>query len=42
MTTNTTNQPGWYTADCGIYQYTLPDRYKELSPLGQGAFGAVM
>ena len=32
----------WYTAECGTSQYTLPTRYQELSPIGQGAFGAVM
>ena len=33
---------GWYTAECGTSQYTLPSRYQDLSPIGQGAFGAVM
>ncbi|CAF3445290.1 unnamed protein product [Rotaria socialis] len=32
----------WYTAECGTSQYTLPKRYQELSPIGQGAFGAVI
>ena len=32
----------WYTAECGASQYTLPKRYQDLSPIGQGAFGAVM
>jgi p38 MAP kinase len=32
----------WYTAECGTSQYTLPKRYQDLSPIGQGAFGAVI
>ena len=32
----------WYTSECGTSQYTLPKRYQDLSPIGQGAFGAVM
>jgi p38 MAP kinase len=32
----------WYTAECGASQYTLPKRYQDLSPIGQGAFGAVI
>lgn len=32
----------WYTSECGTSQYTLPRRYQDLSPIGQGAFGAVM
>ncbi|CAF5114731.1 unnamed protein product, partial [Rotaria sp. Silwood1] len=32
----------WYTAECGTSQFTLPKRYQELSPIGQGAFGAVI
>ena len=42
MTTNTTHESEWYTVECGVYQYTLPKRYQEPSPVGQGAFGAVM
>lgn len=33
---------GWHTVECGTTQYTLPQRYQDLSPIGQGAFGAVM
>ena len=37
------NDPAeWHTAECGTSQYTLPQRYQDLSPIGQGAFGAVM
>ncbi|CAF1209575.1 unnamed protein product, partial [Adineta ricciae] len=32
----------WYTAECGASQYTIPKRYQDLSPIGQGAFGAVI
>jgi len=32
----------WYPAECGTSQFTLPKRYQDLSPIGQGAFGAVI
>jgi hypothetical protein len=33
---------GWYTADCDKIQFTLPERYQNLTPIGRGAFHAVM
>lgn len=42
MATDPHEHNGWYNAECGTTQYTLPKRYKELSPIGQGAFGAVI
>jgi hypothetical protein len=42
MAANTTNQIQWHTVYCGAYQYTLPIRYQDPIPIGQGAFGAVM
>ncbi|CAF1463316.1 unnamed protein product, partial [Rotaria sordida] len=35
-------QSEWYTTICGECTYTLPVRYQELAPIGQGAFGAVI
>jgi hypothetical protein len=42
MATEIGDSAEWYTAECGTSQYTLPKRYQDLSPIGQGAFGAVM
>jgi hypothetical protein len=42
MATDMSGSGEWYTAECGTSQYTLPTRYQDLSPIGQGAFGAVM
>jgi hypothetical protein len=42
MATDISDSSDWYTAECGTSQYTLPKRYQDLSPIGQGAFGAVM
>ncbi|CAF1482084.1 unnamed protein product, partial [Rotaria sp. Silwood1] len=32
----------WYTAECGTSQFTLPRRYQQLRPIGQGTFGTVI
>lgn len=42
MATEGNDSVEWYTTECGTTQFTLPKRYQELSPIGQGAFGAVM
>ena len=42
MATNNTDQIQYYTATCGQHTYTLPVRYQDLRPIGQGAFGAVV
>jgi hypothetical protein len=42
MAASSTDQSGWYTVDCGKAQYTLPVRYQDPVPVGQGAFGVVM
>lgn len=42
MATGSGDPSDWYIAECGTSQYTLPKRYQDLSPIGQGAFGAVM
>jgi hypothetical protein len=42
MATGKTDQTQFYTAICGEYAYTVPGRYQELTPSGQGAFGAVV
>jgi tRNA A-37 threonylcarbamoyl transferase component Bud32 len=42
MATDISDSSDWYTAECGTSQYTLPKRYQDLSPIGQGAFGAVI
>jgi hypothetical protein len=36
------DQNGWYTVDVGETQFTLPVRYQNPTPVGRGAFGAVM
>jgi hypothetical protein len=33
---------GWYTERCGNVEFMLPERYQNLTPIGRGAFGAVM
>ncbi|CAF1121538.1 unnamed protein product [Rotaria sordida] len=35
-------QTEWYTTLCGDCTYTLPVRYQELAPIGQGGYGAVI
>lgn len=42
MASNDGDTKEWYTMDCGTSQYTLPTRYRDLKPIGQGAFGAVI
>jgi hypothetical protein len=42
MTANGKDQGEWYTADCGRTQFTLPVRYQDLVPIGQGTKGIVM
>jgi hypothetical protein len=42
MTTSNTDQTQFYTAICGENAFTVPVRYQELTPTGQGAFGAVV
>jgi len=42
MTTGNTDQTQFYTAICGENAFTVPVRYQELTPTGQGAFGAVV
>ncbi|CAF3858956.1 unnamed protein product, partial [Adineta steineri] len=42
MAAETGDSGDWHTAECGTSQYTLPKRYQDLSPIGQGAFGAVI
>lgn len=42
MATDGHGHAGWYNAECGTIQYTLPERYQNLNSIGQGAFGAVI
>ncbi|CAF3472433.1 unnamed protein product [Rotaria socialis] len=42
MATNNEDQPQWYNVTCGTCTYTLPVRYQDTVPIGQGAFGAVI
>lgn len=42
MAADGSDSSDWYTAECGTSQYTLPKRYQDLRPLGQGAFGTVI
>ncbi|CAF4496343.1 unnamed protein product [Rotaria sp. Silwood2] len=35
-------QNEWYTVLCGTCSYILPERYQELTPIGQDAFSAVI
>ncbi|CAF4262347.1 unnamed protein product [Rotaria sp. Silwood2] len=42
MTANIKSQGEWYTTDCGRAQFTLPVRYQNLVPIGDGAFGVVI
>ncbi|CAF2239461.1 unnamed protein product [Rotaria magnacalcarata] len=42
MATNNEDQSEWYTVICRTCTYTLPVRYQDIVPIGQGAFGAVI
>jgi hypothetical protein len=42
MATNNAGECEWYTVECGGHDFTLPVRYQDLVPVGQGAFGVVM
>ncbi|CAM4896127.1 unnamed protein product [Rotaria socialis] len=41
MTSNDSEQDGWYTASCGNCIFTLPTRYQNLVHIGYGTYGAV-
>jgi hypothetical protein len=42
MASGNLDESQWHTVTCGEYTYTLPVRYQDLSPIGQGAFGTVV
>jgi hypothetical protein len=42
MANGNPDQTQFYTATCGQHTFTVPVRYQDLSPIGLGAFGAVM
>ncbi|CAF1961517.1 unnamed protein product [Rotaria magnacalcarata] len=41
MTSNDSEQDGWYTTSCGNCIFTLPTRYQNLVHIGYGTYGAV-
>jgi hypothetical protein len=42
MANGNLDETQWHEVTCGEHTYTLPVRYQDLVPIGQGAFGAVM
>ncbi|UJR33746.1 hypothetical protein I4U23_021173 [Adineta vaga] len=42
MTVPSSNQTRWHTAIYDNHSFTLPIRYQDLQPIGQGAFGIVL
>jgi hypothetical protein len=42
MANGNPDQTQFYASTCGGHRYTVPVRYQDLSPIGEGSFGAVM
>ena len=42
MVCDSTSQSEWHDFDCDGHRLTLPIRYQDPVPIGQGTFGAVM